>query len=80
IELFFVTQEGVFVYRPAEHSLEQFTDQDVRMALTGEGRTQDSAAEAACNIIVAGSVRKLSERFKDKARNYMLMEAGVWGR
>jgi SagB-type dehydrogenase family enzyme len=68
IELFFATQEGVFVYRPVEHSLEQFTDQDVRMALTTEGRTQDSAAEAACNIIVAGSVRKLSERFKDKAR------------
>ncbi len=76
IELFFATPEGLYVYRPAEHSLEQFTDQDVRIALAGGDPTQNSIAEAGCDIVVAGSVRKLADQFKDKARNYMLMEAG----
>jgi SagB-type dehydrogenase family enzyme len=76
IELFFATQEGLFVYRPAEHSLEQLADQDIRVALAGGPSRQDSVAEAGCDIIVAGSVKKLAERFKDKARTYMLLEAG----
>lgn len=76
IELLFATQEGLFAYRAAEHSLEQVSDQDLRLALARGGQAQDSAAEAACDIIVAGSLRKLAEQFKDNARNYMLMEAG----
>jgi len=76
IELLFATQEGLFAYRPAEHSLEQVSDQDLRVALARDGKAQDWAAEAACDIIVAGSLRKLSEQFKDKARSYLLMEAG----
>ena len=76
IELFFATPEGLYIYRPAEHSLEQLTDQDVRLALAGRDGTASSIAEAGCDIIVAGSVKKLAERFKDNARNYMLMEAG----
>jgi len=76
IELLFATQEGLFAYRPAEHSLEQVSDQDLRVALARDGKAQDSAAEAACDIIVTGSIRKLAERFRDKARSYLLMEAG----
>jgi protease I len=66
----------MFAYRPAEHSLEQLTDQDIRVALAGGDAAQNSIAEAGCDIIVAGSVRKLAERFKDKARTYLLLEAG----
>lgn len=76
VELLFATQEGLFVYQPAEHSLEQVSDQDIRLALTRDGKAQESAAEAACDIIVTGSVRKLADQFKDNARSFMLMEAG----
>ncbi len=37
---------------------------------------QESVATAACDIIVAGSVRKLTSQFRNKARTYMLLEAG----
>lgn len=76
IELLFATQEGLFAYQPTEHSLEQISDQDIRLALAREGKAQESAAEAACDIIVTGSVRKLADQFKDNARSFMLMEAG----
>ena len=76
IDLYFATPEGLFVYRPAEHSLEQTSDQDVRSGLAAAASMQESVATAGCNIIVAGSVRKLTSQFREKARTYMLLEAG----
>ncbi len=76
IDLYFATQEGLFVYRPAEHSMEQTLDQDIRGRLAATASMQESVAMAGCNIIVAGSVRKLTGRFRTKARTYMLLEAG----
>lgn len=76
IELYFATEEGVFVYRPAEHSLEQTSDRDIRGSLATAASMQESVAMAGCDIIVAGSVRKLTTQFRNKARTFMLLEAG----
>ncbi|MBA7482045.1 hypothetical protein ES707_17526 [subsurface metagenome] len=76
IDLYFATEEGLFVYRPAEHSLEQTSDQNIRGRLAAAASMQESVATAGCNIIVAGSVRKLTKQFRTKARTYMLLEAG----
>jgi len=76
IELLFVTQEGLFAYRPADHSLLQISDQDVRNTLAVAASGSESVASAGCNIIVAGDVRKLTDRFKDDARKYLRLEAG----
>jgi len=69
IELYFATPEGLFVYRPDQHSLEEILNQDVRGRL-------GAVANAPCDIIVAGSVRKLAAKFRKEARRYMLLEAG----
>ncbi|NQT03755.1 MAG: nitroreductase family protein [Planctomycetes bacterium] len=76
IELYFATEEGLFVYRPAEHSLEQTSDKDIRGSLATAASMQESVAMAGCDIIVAGSVRKLTTQFRNKARTFMLLEAG----
>jgi len=76
INLYFAIQGGVFVYNPYEHSLEQTLDQDVRIRLAAAASNQGVVAEAACNIIVAGSVRKLTAKYRNKAQRYMLLEAG----
>jgi len=75
IDLYFATPEGLFVYRPAEHSLEQTSDQDIRGGLAAAA-SMESVATAGCNIIVAGSLRKLTSQFRNKAKTYMLLEAG----
>ena len=67
IELLFATSEGVFVYQPPEHRMEQISDQDIRVQLAGATSMPESVAGAACDIIIAGSIRALSERFQDKA-------------
>jgi protease I len=56
--------------------MEQTSDQDIRGRLAAAASMQESVATAGCNIIVAGSVRKLTGRFRTKARTYMLLEAG----
>lgn len=68
IKLYFATRDGVFVYRPEEHSLGQISNLDVRGRL--------GAISAPCNIIIAGSVRNLAAKFRGEANKYMLLEAG----
>ena len=76
IELLFATQEGLFIYRPTDHSLLQTGDQDIRNMLAAAASMAESVAGAGCDIIVAGAVRKMTSQYKDKARTYMHMEAG----
>jgi len=76
LELFFVTQDGLSVYRPAKHSMEETSDQDVRTTLAAATSQRETVAGAACDIIIAGYVRKLAGRFGNKARTFALLEAG----
>ncbi len=76
IQLYFATEEGLFLYQPAKHNLEQTMDQDIRAKLAAAASMQQSVMTAGCNIIVAGSVRKLTGQFRSKAKTYMLLEAG----
>jgi SagB-type dehydrogenase family enzyme len=76
IDLYFSTTDGLFVYRPANHSMEQVIAQDIKPKLMEVMGGPEAVATAGCNIIVAGSSRKLSERFRDKSKTYMLLEAG----
>lgn len=76
IELYFATQDGLFVYRPQGHSLEQIFEQDIRKMLATTALVQETAAQAGCDIIVVGSARKLAAQLRDDARKYMLLEAG----
>jgi protease I len=76
IKLYFATQDGLFVYQPQEHGLEQIFGQDIRGMLAATTMEQDTVIKAGCDIIVAGSARKLTGQFRDSARKYMLLEAG----
>jgi protease I len=69
VQLYFATQEGLFVYNPEEHSLQQASNMDVRGRL--------AAINAPCNIIIAGSERKIATKFRGEANKYMLLEAGI---
>lgn len=76
IELYFATQEGLFVYHPDKHNLEELSSRDIRDRLAAAAFEQKTVAKAACDIIIAGSVKKLSSDYGNKARRYMLLEAG----
>lgn len=75
IELYFVTPEGLLVYRPEEHSMEQLQKADLRNQLSAAVK-QRTLAEAPCDIIIAGSVRKLAQKSGNKAGRFLMLEAG----
>jgi len=76
IELYLVTPEGLFLYQPEEHSLEQVVVSDLRGQLSAAALGQGPVADAACDIVIAGSARKLAVKYGSKATRFMLLEAG----
>ncbi len=75
MKLYFATQEAMFAYNPQKHTLEETFSGDVRTKLAAALK-QEAVAGAGCNIIVVGSVRKVVTRYRNKARECMLLEAG----
>ena len=76
MKLYFATQQGLFVYNPYGHNLELILNQDVRGILAAAALGQRAVANAGCDIIIAGSERKLAYKYGNKAGRYMLLEAG----
>ena len=76
ITLYFATQDGLFVYRPQDHTLEQLQGSDIREKLSAAASKQPAIVNAGCDIIVAGSVQKLRSKFGNKSRTYTLLEVG----
>lgn len=74
VRLLFATQNGLYVYNPDEHSLEQTSGQDLRGALAG--LKQEMTAGVGCDIIIAGSTRNLGGRYGNRTRRYTLLQAG----
>ncbi len=76
IELYLVTPEGVFVYNSEGHSLKQISSLDLRKQLSSAASGLGPVEDAACDIVIAGSVRKIAPKYGNKAQKFMLLEAG----
>ncbi len=76
IELYLVTPEGLFVYNPEEHSLKQISALDLRKQLLTAAPGLGPVEDATCDIIIVGSVRKVTVKFGNKAQNLIHLEAG----
>lgn len=76
IELYLVTPEGLFAYNPEEHSLKQISTLDLRKQLSAAASGQVPTEDAACDIIIAGSIRKAAAKYGNKAQRFVPLEAG----
>jgi SagB-type dehydrogenase family enzyme len=76
LTLYVAINDGLFVYSPQNHSLEQVLNRDIRNSLAEAALNQKVIADAACDIIIAGSARELMSRFQNESRKYMILEAG----
>ena len=75
IKLYFAASDGLFVYDPRQHTLEETCDTDIRQKLAAVA-SQNVIAEAPCDIIIAGDINKLRPKYAQKARRFALLEAG----
>lgn len=76
LQLYVATQDGVYLYKPNGHSLEQTSADDARGGLAAEALGQEGSAPAGCHIVVAGSARHFTTQYGRRARSLMLVLTG----
>ncbi len=76
LELYFIMADGLFVYDPQGHSLKQISSLDLRKQLSAAAMGLGPVEDAPCDIVIAGSVRKVAVKYGNKAQNVVHLEAG----
>jgi protease I len=76
MKVHFVLPDGLYLYVPSSHSLEETRDGDHRASLSTGLLNQQSAPVGGCQIVVSGALKDFSTRYGARARNVMLILAG----
>lgn len=76
LEVFVVTEKGLFHYLPAKHSLESITDKDLRSGLASAALGQKFIAQAPATIIFAAHFERTTGHYGQRGVRYVFMEAG----
>lgn len=76
LELYLVTNDGVFRYLPAGHKLQQLSDQDLRRELAAAALEQEWVRFAPLDIVITAVYERTRRRYRDRAERYVILEAG----
>ena len=80
MKVYFVLPDGVYLYSPLDHTLQQIDDQDVREAMAAALLNQTGAPTGGCQIILAASPQDFNKRYGTRARTVMPLQAGLMAR
>jgi protease I len=76
LQLYLATSDGLFLYKPIAHRLEQSLAQDIRGVMAPETSLPAPVAGAGCDFIIAGAPRTIANTALARAREILLTEAG----
>lgn len=76
LELYAVTEDGVYHYRPDDHALVRTGDTDVRDALTAAAFDQEAVGAAPAIVVIAAEFDRTEVEYGNRAERYVHMEAG----
>ena len=76
LELFVITDKGMFRYLPDKHSLEKLTDRDLRASLTSAAWEQEFVRAAPLTLVFAAQFSRTTGRYGKRGIRYVYMEAG----
>ncbi|MDH4238420.1 MAG: SagB/ThcOx family dehydrogenase [Phycisphaerae bacterium] len=76
LELFVITDKGVFRYLPDKHSLEKLTDRDLRAPLASAAWGQDFIQAAPLTLLFAAEFTRTTGRYGKRGIRYVYMETG----
>lgn len=76
LELFIVTADGLFHYRPAEHALEKLADKDLREELCSAAWGQEFIKTAPLSFIFTAEFSRTTGHYGKRGVRYVYMEAG----
>jgi len=76
MKVYFVMPDGIYLYSPGDHTLQQMTVDDARETLAAALLSQSGAPTGGCQVIVAASAQEYGKRYGARARTIMLLQAG----
>lgn len=76
IQLYLATQDGVYLYNPDTHSLQQTLNMDARGGLAAASVNPEAVASAGCCLVLTSSLRDIGIRSSGKGRQLILLQAG----
>ncbi len=76
MKVYFVLPDGIHLYNPMDHALQQVAGEDVREALAAAVLKQTGAPAGGCQIILAAPFQEFAKRYGTRARTVMLLQAG----
>ena len=80
MKVYFVLPDGVHLYNPLDHTLQQVDDQDVREAMTAALMNQTGAPTGGCQVVLAASAQDYNRRYNARGRTVMALQAGQMAR
>jgi SagB-type dehydrogenase family enzyme len=76
LEVYLLSADGIFHYRPEGHRVSRVRSGDMREALAGAAYGQSYVAEAACVIVIAAVYARTTGKYGDRGRmRYVPMDA-----
>ncbi len=76
LEVFAVTEKGLFHYLPNQHALEELTARDIRTQLASAAWGQKFIGDAPLTVIFAAEFSRTTSRYGERGIRYVYMEAG----
>jgi SagB-type dehydrogenase family enzyme len=76
LELFVITDEGMFHYLPAKHTLEKLADKDLRALLASAAWGQEFIRAAPLTLVFTAEFSRTTGRYGKRGLRYVYMEAG----
>lgn len=76
MELYVLTKDGFYHYKPFSHSLELISENDLRNSLSKAAFSQSSLAEAQADFVICAVYEKIKSRYGLRGERYAYMEAG----
>jgi len=76
LELFVITDEGMFLHLPAKHALEKLADKDLRSPLASAAWGQEFVQAAPLTLVFAAEFTRTTGRYGKRGIRYVYMEAG----
>jgi SagB-type dehydrogenase family enzyme len=76
LELYVVTHDGFFHYRPATHDMEVRGREDLRPDLAGVAMGEEAVRDAAAVFVIAAVEKRTAQKYGLRAHRYVVLEAG----
>ena len=76
MEVYLLTDDGLYLYQPQDHSLKTLNNKDLRESLAVAAFGQQWVAEAPISLVLSAVHERITRKYGPRGERYSLIEAG----